>query len=94
MKTMKRLVAIALAVLMLFGSVSVVASAWDARSAEGTTLSITTKIFRLVDGAWTETEKVQQGEEVRARIYLNTDYYTNSGNLLFFYNNDFFTCIK
>ena len=91
MKTMKRLVAIALAVLMLFGSVSVAASAWDARTAEGTTLSITTKIFRLVNGAWTETEKVQQGEEVRARIYLNTDYYTNSGNLLFFYNNDFFT---
>ncbi|MBQ2842149.1 MAG: InlB B-repeat-containing protein [Clostridia bacterium] len=91
MKTMKRLVAIALAVLMLLGSVSAVASAWDANVDDGKTLSITTKIFRLVDGAWTETEKVQQGEEVRARIYLNTDYYTNSGNLLFFYNNDFFT---
>jgi len=91
MKTMKRLVAIALAVLMLFGSVSVVASAWDARSADGNTLSITTKIFRLVNGEWIETEKVKQGEEVRARIYLSTDYYTNSGNLLFFYNNDFFT---
>ena len=91
MKTMKRLVAIALAVLMLFGSVSVAASAWDARIADGNTLSITTKIFRLVDGEWTETEKVKQGEEVRARIYLNTDYYTNSGNLLFFFNNDFFT---
>ncbi len=91
MKTMKRLVAIALAVLMLFGSVSVAASAWDANVDDGKTLSITTKIFRLVNGEWTETEKVKQGEEVRARIYLNTDYYTNSGNLLFFYNNDFFT---
>ena len=91
MKTIKRLVAIALAVLMLIGSVSVAASAWDANVDDGKTLSITTKIFRLVNGEWTETEKVKQGEEVRARIYLNTDYYTNSGNLLFFYNNDFFT---
>lgn len=90
MKTMKRLVAIALSVLMIFGSLSMIANAWDANVDDGKTLSITTKIFRLVDGKWTETEKVKQGEEVRARIYLNTDYYTNTGNLLFFYNNDFF----
>jgi len=90
MKTMKRLVAIALSVLMIFGSFSMIANAWDARNADGITLSITTKIFRLVDGKWTETEKVKQGEEVRARVYLNTDYYTNTGNLLFFYNNDFY----
>lgn len=90
MKTMKRLVAVALSVLMIFGSFSMLANAWDARNADGITLSITTKIFRLVDGTWTETEKVKQGEEVRARIYLNTDYYTNTGNLLFFYNNDFY----
>lgn len=91
MKTMKRLVAIALAVLMIFGSFSIAASAWDANIDDGKTLSITTKIFRSVNGEWIETEKVKQGEEVRARIYLNTDYYTNAGNLLFFYNNDFFT---
>ena len=91
MKTMKRLVAIALAFLMILGSFSMGAYAWDANTDDGKTLSITTKIFRLVDGVWTETEKVKQGEEVRARIYLDTDYYTNSGELLFFYNNDFFT---
>ena len=91
MKTMKRLVAIALAFLMIFGSFSMGAYAWDANNDDGKTLSITTKIFRLVDGVWTETEKVKQGEDVRARIYLNTDYYTNTGELLFFYNNDFFT---
>ncbi len=91
MKTMKRLVAVALAILMVFGSFSMIANAWDANTDDGKTLSITTKIFRLVNGTWTETEKVKQGEEVRVRIYLNTDYYTNSGNLLFFYNNDFFT---
>ena len=91
MKTMKRLVAVALAFLMIFSSFSMAATAWDANVDDGKTLSITTKIFRLVDGTWTETQKVKQGEEVRARIYLDTDYYTNSGNLLFFYNNDFFT---
>ena len=90
MKTIKRLVAIALALLMILGSVSVASAAWNVDTSEGKTLSITTEIFRKVNNEWTKTDKVKQGEEVKARIYLNTDYYTNTGNLLFFYNNDFF----
>lgn len=89
MTKLKRLVAVALAILMILGSLSM--SAFADNTADGSTLSITTKIFRLVNGEWIETEKVKAGEQVMARVYVGTDYYTNSGSLLFFYNNDFFT---
>lgn len=91
MTKIKRLVAVALAVLMILGNLSLIASAWDATVDGGFNLGIDTKIFRSVDGEWVETTKVEQGETVKARVYLSTDYYTNSGNLLFFYNNSFFT---
>ncbi len=88
MTKLKRLVAVVLAVLMMLGSLSMVAFADDSTNP---TLGIETKIFRNVDGEWIQTEKVKQGETVKARVYLDTNYYTNSGNLLFFYNNSFFS---
>ncbi len=89
MTKLKRLVAVVLAVLMMLGSLSMMAFAENSTSAP--TLGIETKIFRNVDGEWVQAEKVKQGETVKARVYLDTNYYTNSGNLLFFYNNSFFS---
>lgn len=91
MTKIKRLVAIALALLMVFGSVSVMASAWDATVDDGFDLGITTKIYREVNGEWVETEKVKAGETVKARVFINTNYFTNTGSLLFFYNTSFFS---
>ena len=91
MTKLKRLVAVALAILMILGSFSTAAFAADSSDENGSTLGISTKIFRLVNGDWVETKKVKVGEQVMARIYVDTDYYTNTGSLLFFYNNDFFT---
>lgn len=97
MTKIKRLVAIALALLMVFGSMSVMASAvatistWDATVDDGFDLGITTKIYREVDGEWVETEKVKAGEAVKARVFIDTDYFTNTGSLLFFYNTSFFS---
>ena len=68
MTKIKRLVAVALALLMILGSFSTVAFAADTSDENGTTLSISTKIFRLVNGNWVETEKVKAGEEVMARM--------------------------
>ena len=90
MTKIKRLVAIALALLMVFGSVSVMASAWDATVDDGFDLGITTKIYREVNGEWVETEKVKAGESVKARVFIDTNYFTNTGSLLFFYNTSFF----
>ncbi len=90
MTKFKRLVAVALAVLMILGNFSMAASALDVSSFDGNTLTISTKIFREVNGEWVETEKVKQGETVKARVFLGTDYYTSSGSLLFFYDTTFF----
>lgn len=90
MTKLKRLVAVALAVLMILGNFTMAASALDVRSFDGNTLTISTKIFREVNGEWVETEKVKQGETVKARVFLGTDYYTSSGSLLFFYDTTFF----
>ena len=93
MTKIKRLVAVVLSLLMIFASVSSVASAaaWDATTSDGFALDVTTKIFRQVDGEWIETDKVKAGETVKARVYLNTDFFTNGGDLVFFYNADFFS---
>lgn len=95
MTKFKRLVAVTLAFLMILTSVSL--SAFAETSADGTEtpqvgteLTIITKIFRQVGGNWEETDKVVPGETVRARVYVGTNYYTSSGQLLIFYNTDFF----
>ncbi len=88
MKLTKRLVAVALAILMIFGSFSAALTATAAGN--GTTLGITTRFFRNVNGAWIETDKVVAGEEVKLGVYIDTDYYTGDGSILLYYNNTFF----
>ncbi len=90
MTKLKRLVAVALSVLMILGSLSMSVYALNVDDFDGSTLTISTKIFREVNGEWVETEKVKQGETVKARVFLGTDYYTSSGDLLFFYDTSFF----
>ena len=87
----KRLVAVALAILMILGSFSMTSFAWSARTNDGFDLTINTEILREVNGEWVKTDKVERGETVKARVYIGTDYYTNAGTLLFFYSNNFFT---
>ena len=88
MKLTKRLVAVALAILMIFGSFSaaLTASAAD----DGKTLKITTRFFRNVNGVWTVTDKVAAGEDVKLGVYLDTDYLAGDGSLLLYYNSNFF----
>ena len=69
----KKVVALMLAFLMIFSSASVLASAWDASVDDGSTLEISTKFFKEVDGQWVETEKVRPTDKVKARVYLGTD---------------------
>ena len=68
---------------------------WESAAPEGETLAITTKFFRNVGTEaapdWQETTRVKRGEQVKARIYLGSDYATDSGTVLFFYDNAFFS---
>ena len=91
MTKIKKVVALALAFLMIFSSASVLANAWTVTVDDGFDLAIGTKFF-INDGTeWVETEKVAPGDNVKARVYIGTDYYSNSSTLLFFYDKDFFT---
>ncbi|MBR4727031.1 MAG: InlB B-repeat-containing protein [Clostridia bacterium] len=91
MTTVKKLTAIVLAFLMLIGTVTVMASAWDVNTDDGSTVSITTKIVRQVNGKWVETRKVKEGEDVKALILLDSDFYQGGGQIAFFYTKDFFS---
>ena len=91
MTKIKKVVAMALAFLMIFSSASVLANAWTVTVDDGFDLSIGTKFFINNGTDWVETEKVAPGSTVKARVYIGTDYYSNSSTLLFFYDKDFFT---
>ena len=90
MKLTKRLVAVVLAILMIFSTVSVSAFAWDPTTDDGFNLGIETKIFRDVNGTWTATDKVVAGEDVKVGVYLDTDYFAGPGSLMFYYDKNFF----
>ena len=92
MTSIKKVVAIVLAFLMIFSSASVLASAGVADFDGGTSLSIETKFFKQdASGEWVETERVAPGSNLKARVYVGTDYYSNDSTLLFFYDKEFFT---
>ena len=91
MTKIKKVVAMALAFLMIFSSASVLANAWTVTVDDGFSLAIGTKFFINNGTEWVETEKVAPGDDVKARVYIGTDYYSNSSTLLFFYDKDFFT---
>ncbi|MBR4766060.1 MAG: hypothetical protein IK085_04765, partial [Clostridia bacterium] len=57
----------------------------------GNELYVTTKFFREENGEWVETTKAKRGETLKARVYLDSAYPTNSGELMFFYDKTFFT---
>lgn len=95
MTKFKKVIAMALALLMIFGCVSVMASAWDAAVDGGTAVTVKTSFYRNTgtteEPVWTATDKAIPGEAVKARVWLTTDYYSNDATLLFFYDKDFFS---
>ena len=94
MKTMiKKSLALFLAALILVsaGAAGITALAADSTEIVGT-LGIETKLFRFdeISDTWVETNKAKRGENLKARVYVNTDYCTNSGRLMVFYDDAFF----
>ena len=90
MTKMKKVIAMMLALLMTFSSMSVLATAWDVDELVDTELSIRTEFLKEVGGEWVVTEKVIPGQAVKARIYVGTNYYSNDSELLFHYDDSFF----
>ena len=89
MKTVfRKVLAFVLATAVIF---SCAAAGFEALAFETAgNLEITTKIFSKDGESLFETETVENGETVTVRVYVGTDYPTNAGELMFFYNTDFF----
>lgn len=94
MKTMiKKSLALILTALILVSAGAAGITAFAANSAEVVgTLGIETKLFRYdeISGDWVETDRAKRGEILKARVYVDTDYCTNSGRLMVFYDDAFF----
>lgn len=92
MKTkIKKSLALIFAALIVIGSCAVALSALSTDPVG--TVSVQAKFFRLdnVTGEWLETDRAKKGETLKARVYVDTDYYTTSGKFLVFYDDAFFT---
>ncbi len=92
MKTLKRIVSVALAFLMIFGSVSILASA-ELNDGNGNSFVLTTKFYRYDDAErdWIPTTKAAKGEEIRVRIFMESDFYAGTHTLFWLFPSDFMT---
>ncbi len=120
MTHLKKSLALFLAIVMIFSSMSVAASAaFDPTKDGGFNIEFTVKFFRMernADGLiidksgevvgdaednlasgvdpdddinWVETTTAKPGEEVKARVYIGTDFYTYSGNIALLFDSRF-----
>lgn len=87
MKLFKKSVSIFLAILMIFGSVSLLATAAEADY----NWEIDTKFYRYDGTEWVETTKAAKGESVKARVFITTDFQFGPTDLFFFYPSTFLT---
>ena len=75
MTHLKKSLALLLAFVMIFSSMTVAASAWNVGD-DGRTVSFGIKFFRQDSktGNWIETTNAAPGEKVKARFYMGTDF--------------------
>ena len=88
---MKKIISLFLALIMIAGNVAAGVSGlseFDAKAASEYLLSVETKFYRYLEdnGTWIETRRVMPGENVRARVFVGTNYYAGPSNFMFFYN--------
>lgn len=91
MTHLKKSLALLLAFVMIFSSMTVAASAWSVGD-DGRTVTFQIKFFRQDSktGNWIETKNAAPGEKVKARMYIDTDYYAYSGELALLFDSRFF----
>lgn len=96
MTHLKKSLALLLAFVMIFSSMSVAASAADDESAKGNeAVTFTVKFFRKdANGNWIETTKAAPGEHIKARAYVSTNYYTHTFASSLLFDTDFFKVVS
>lgn len=89
MARLKKSLALLLALVMMFSSMSVAASAWTVEE-EDKGIAFTVKFFREKDGEWIETTKAAPGEAIKARVYIATEYASYAGEYALLFDSDYF----
>ena len=93
MTLLKKSLAMFLALIMMFSTMSVAANAAGKTETLDDDISFTVKFFREDPenpGSWIETTKAAPGESVKARVYVETGYYTVGGDACFIFSRDYF----
>ncbi len=86
MAYLKKSLAILLAFVMVFSTVSVAASA-----VTGNELSLKIVMYRKDGDNWVETTRAKPGEELKARFFIGTDYYSQTSMIVIAWDNQFFS---
>ncbi len=96
MTHLKKSLALLLALIMMFSSMSVAANAAGSTGTETTEddITFTVKFFREKDGEWIETTKAAPGEKVKARVFVETGFYANTSDSCILFDNQYFTPFK
>ena len=84
MKLLKRSVSIALAFLMILGSMSVIASA-TLNDGKQTTLVFDTKFYRNDGTDWVETTKAARGDVIRVKVNIKSDFVVGDSTFFWLY---------
>ena len=85
MKSVKRIVSIALAFIMVFGSMSVLASA-GMNDGTQTSISLDTKFYRFDGNDWIQTNKAARGDKIKIRVFVETDFVLSSSQFFWLFN--------
>ncbi len=96
MKIMKRSVSVLLAMLMIFSSFSLLASAADTETLDNDSIAFDTKFYRQVtkeDGttAWEETTKAKPGESIKVRFFIQTGFVLGASDFFWLYSKNSIT---
>ena len=95
MTASKKVVALLIALLMIFGSMSVLGSAYDENDPPTGTVTIRTELQKKdSQNNWIvatgDNSHVAPGENIRVAVYVGTSFYTVDGEMLLYYDTDFF----
>lgn len=93
MTHLKKSLAMLLALIMMFSSMSVAANAWSP-SDDPSDITFTVKFFRESpkdSGNWIQTENAAPGDTVKARVFVKTGFATSGGESCLVFDTEYFS---